>query len=465
MRLTPAISASGAVRGAQATLSVTLNNTGPRPFAVSRSDFALSAQADIFGLRGWDAGAVSVAIRPGHSRAFRLTFSLPSAALRHATLDYLRAGSAGSGMIPLDGSAAFTSPGTAPSTGSPTASISRKPTTPPTINAFDVSQGVGEPWGTAIDRAGDVWFAEPGCDFAPTCAANTPPGQIGEIAASSHAVVFYTLPSIAGNQPIFLTFDNAGNLWFTTPDNSSIGEFNPSTRTFIGQWPVTAGSGPWDLAFANGEIWYTEHLGSAVGDFSVSSHLHRDFQTPSANSNLYGIAINGQQIWFTENNSSVDRVAALDARNNTIAEYPIVLPLSNSTPHMITIGAGGQPWWTEGWSNTIATLKPATAQPGQCGTTSGTCAGIERFTLPPPTACSASPAHTSGIAFQQSGNLVWLDNSLTAQVGSFQESRGAFALSTLSNCGAHPHDGLSLDLAGNAWFDEEFASVIGELIP
>jgi streptogramin lyase len=58
-----------------------------------------------------------------------------------------------------------------------------------------------------------------------------------------------------------------------------------------------------------------------------------------------------------------------------------------------------------------------------------------------------------------------LDNSLTAQVGSFDPSTGSFALNTLSNCNAHPHDGLSLDATGDVWFDEEFANAIGELIP
>ena len=38
-------------------------------------------------------------------------------------------------------------------------------------------------------------------------------------------------------------------------------------------------------------------------------------------------------------------------------------------------------------------------------------------------------------------------------------------MNTLSSCGAHPHDGLALDGAGNVWFDEEFANAIGELIP
>jgi streptogramin lyase len=60
---------------------------------------------------------------------------------------------------------------------------------------------------------------------------------------------------------------------------------------------------------------------------------------------------------------------------------------------------------------------------------------------------------------------VWLDNSLTAQVGSFNPSSNAFALYTLSNCNAHPHDGLALDSARNVWFDEEFGNAIGELVP
>jgi streptogramin lyase len=352
-----------------------------------------------------------------------------------------------------------------PASATPPAVATPQTTTAPlTINTFYVTQGVGEPWGTAIDRSGDVWFAEPGCDFSPTCAAATPPGQIGEIVASTHAVVFYTLPNIPGNQPIFLAFDASGNLWFTTPNNSEIGEFSPLTGKFIGQWAVSAGSGPWDLVFADGSIWYTEHLGSAVGSFSMTTHTHRDYPTPSANSNPYGIAASGRRIWFTENNSSVDRVAMLDTGNrNRISEYPIVVPLSG-TPHMIAIGAGGHPWWTEGWSDTIATLNPAAAKAGQCGSTSGTCKGIQRFTLPPTSACSTA-AHTSGIAFQSSAGLLWLDNALTAQVGSFNPATAAFAMNTLNNCHASPHDGVSLDAAQNVWFDEEWGSAIGELIP
>jgi hypothetical protein len=70
----------------------------------------------------------------------------------------------------------------------------------------------------------------------------------------------------------------------------------------------------------------------------------------------------------------------------------------------------------------------------------------------------------SGIALQPAAGLVWLDNSLTAQVGSFNTSGRTFAMTSLSNCSAHPHDGLDLDAAGNVWFDEQFVNAIGELV-
>jgi streptogramin lyase len=437
-------------------LAVTLHSLGRGPVAVRSTDFAVSAQGDIFSADAvWNGGRGRVNIGPGHSRVVRLTFALPRAAMKQAVLLYRPADAAGaSGSIPLDGSPRAA--GRAASSGA---------AQPNTINTIVATGGVGYPWGIAVDGAGDVWFAEPGCDFAPTCPASAGPGQIGVIKASSHAVVFFPLPNIPGNQPIFLAFDGSGKLWFTTPNNSRIGQFDPSTGRFVGQWPVTAGSGPWDLTVANGQIWYTEHYGSAVGSFDPSTHAYRDYPTPTGNSNPYGIAAGGGRIWFTENNSSVDRIAVLDtAKNNGISEYPIVVPVSG-TPHLIAVGADGHPWWTEGWANTIATLDPAAATAGQCGTAAGTCNGIQRFQPPAPTSCSGYGNHTSGIAIQGSPQLVWFDDPLTAQVGSFNPSSNAFAMNTLSDCTAHPHDGLALDGQGNVWFGEEFANAIGQLIP
>ena len=429
-------------------VAIVVTNRRAHPLTIAPKDFSLVAQGDVFGARAWTKSQPQIVIPARASRRLRLSFGVP-ARLVGASLAY-RTAQGAIQTVPLRGSA---------TTGAPAAGASAAAAS---ILTFWVTQGVGEPWGTAFDAAGNLWFADPGCDFAPTCGSGTPPGEIGEIKAASHALAFYRLPAITGNQPIFLAFDSSGDLWFTTPNNSKIGEFNPGTGHFVGQWSVTPGSGPWDLAISGNALWYTEHLGSALGRFDVIAHTHRDYQTPSANSNPYGLAIAGSTVWFTENNSTVDQVGALNTSTGVISEYRIVLPVSG-TPHMITIGPGGRPWWSEGWSNTIATLNPSAATPGSCGVSSGTCAGIQRYALPVTTACSGS-SHVSGIDYSASSSLIRLDNSLTAQVGSFNPVSGAFAMTTLSNCSAHPHDGTSLDTHGHLWFDEEFGNAIGELI-
>jgi streptogramin lyase len=434
-----ALSAKLAPKPGAAVLDVTMR-ADARRVTVERADLKLAAAGDMFGVRSWSARGSRLTLAARGSRSFGVTFGAPRAALKHAALSYR------SEVVPLHPRGV-------------SAHLADQQTA---INSVPVTGGVGQPWGTAADGSGRIWFAEAGCDFAPTCPATTPPGQIGVLDPGSGAVNLYTLPNIQGNQPIFVAFDGAGNLWFTTPNNSMIGEFDPATGRFIGQWQVTSGSGPWNLTFANDQIWYTEHLVSAVGRFDPVTHTHQDFQTPSANSNPYGIAASGGRIWFTENNSSVDQVALLDTgQGNAITEYPIVHPF-NGTPHQIVVDPSGQPWWTEGWSGTIATLNPAVATPGNCPP-SGTCSGIQQFQLPPSSTCGGG-THASGIAFDVAANRLWIDNSLTAQVGSFTPATRAFDLNTLSSCGVHPHDGISLDAAGNVWFDEEFANALGEVV-
>jgi hypothetical protein len=62
--------------------------------------------------------------------------------------------------------------------------------------------------------------------------------------------------------------------------------------------------------------------------------------------------------------------------------------------------------------------------------------------VPPPSGCTLG-SHTSGIVFDRLRHLVWLDDSLTGQVGSFNPSSATFRLIKLKGCNDHPHDGLA----------------------
>lgn len=328
-----------------------------------------------------------------------------------------------------------------------------------------LSGGVGHPWGLAFDAHGSLWFAEAGCELAPACSPGSPPGELGVFPNGSLIPQYFPLPNIPGNQPAFVTTDDAGEVWFTTPANDKIGEFDPSTATFVGQWPVSPGSGPWDIVFGSGAIWYTENLASAIGRFDKLTHTYTDFPTPSANSRPYGIALGGpgqsDLIWFTENNNSVARIGVLDTSDgNRISEYSVrESPPPALTPHLITVDARGHVWWTEGWTRAIGELDPNLATPGTCGVQLGSCRGVTEHFLPPPPA-SCPQTHVSGIAADGERERIWLDDSLSSEVGYFDTESSSFTLYDTRYCGDHPHDGLTLDRGGHPWWSDEFANII-----
>jgi hypothetical protein len=65
---------------------------------------------------------------------------------------------------------------------------------------------------------------------------------------------------------------------------------------------------------------------------------------------------------------------------------------------------------------------------------------------------------------QGGGSRIWLDDSLSNQVGAYTPATNQFALVNV-RCGVHTHDGLNLDPALHVWWDEEFNNALGELTP
>jgi len=332
----------------------------------------------------------------------------------------------------------------------------------PTANAagiastteFSVPAG-SNPWGTAFNSAGQVWVALPGCDPAPSCAPTTPPGKLGLFDPTTNSwVATVSLPTGYG-QPLFVAVDHNGKVWFTMPVTNTIGMFDPVTAA-VTQWTIpTANGGPWDLAIdANNKIWFTEHYVNKIGEFDpVSQTTLREVSTPATNSDPYGITIDkANNVWFTENNDAVALIAEY-THTGVFQEYKIrngATAGSGLTPHLITVGAGGNIWWSEGFVGGIGTLKVAAAQPG-------TNLGVTEYRYTP--ACASCGTHTSGIAFD-GGGRIWLDDSLQNTFGSFLIGDRTFSF--YNSPGSHPHDGLNVDIQDRIWFDEEFANQLAE---
>lgn len=313
-------------------------------------------------------------------------------------------------------------------------------------------------WGTTTDSQGNVWVALPGCDPNPTCASGTPPGKIDEFnPTTSKWIGKHTLPS-GYAQPLFLAFDQQGRLWFPLPMGNSIGMYNPATKTYQ-QWTVpTANAGPWDLAIdAQGNIWFTEHFVNKIGEFDPATDTFTEIATPATDSNPYGITLDAAgNVWFTENNAAVALIGEYTTQGQLL-EYKVRNSYdSNLTPHLITVDPNGNVWWTEGFVGKIGELNVAQAQPG-------TNDGVTEYTYPD--LCgSCNAMHASGIGVDKVNGLIWFDDSLQGEYGSFPYSGTGKFIMHLLKTNVHPHDGLMLDSQDRIWFDEEFANKLVEVI-
>ena len=306
----------------------------------------------------------------------------------------------------------------------------------------------GDPWGTAFDSSGRVWVALPGCDGG-NCSSSNPPGKIalfdpGEL----NWATVVQLPSGYG-QPLFVTVDHNGKVWFTMPATNTIGMYDPSSAT-VSQWAVpTASAGPWGITVdSKGIIWFAEHYLNQIASFTPSSQIFHEIATPASGSEPYGITVDSSDnIWFTENPDTVALIGEYTSQG-VLQEYKIRNSSTSGTgltPHLITIDANGNIWWSEGWVSAIATLNVAAAQPR-------TNNGVTEYFYTP--SCGTCGSHTSGISFDKQG-LIWLDDSLQNTFGSFPVGGGSFSF---YNTKGHPHDGLNVDLQSRIWYDEEFAN-------
>ncbi|HEX7737745.1 MAG TPA: hypothetical protein VF458_23045 [Ktedonobacteraceae bacterium] len=353
------------------------------------------------------------------------------------------------------------------------ASVHAAPT--PALSIVSTTVPGYSPWGLTQDHAGHIWVAEPECSpndisARPFC-SQTLRGSLIEYASSGFHANAQPLRVAAEppgySSPFFVVADASDNLWFTEPVTNALGELDHLGHW--NQWTVsTPRANPFDLALDRaGHLWFTEPGISAVGEFNPITHRFLSFPTPTAQGMPYGITgpdpISGS-LWFTENNSRVHRIGRFtpgeNGINGRIHEY-LAPATNNNTPHMITFDQRGNIWWSEGWAGKLGRLVIRRA-------VDNTSAGVSEYSVPTPPcpAHSNCGVHISGIAAASNGTI-WFDDSLSARVGSYTPGAG-FAFYTLDDSltsNAHPHDGLIVDRAGNAWVNAVYTNQLFEFAP
>ena len=158
----------------------------------------------------------------------------------------------------------------------------------------------------------------------------------------------YTVPTPGAN-PFDVTVASDGTVWFTEFHANQIGRLDPATGAIA---ETAVSSGPQHIAIASdGKVWFTERFTpEAIGRLDPSNNEVTEFPTPGVGPEDIAAAPDGT-MWFTQ--SIAGNIARITP-DGTISEGRSV---KNSEPFGITIGPGGNPWYTMLEANKFATLQ------------------------------------------------------------------------------------------------------------
>jgi len=106
---------------------------------------------------------------------------------------------------------------------------------------------------------------------------------VGE-AKKTYFVTEYKIPTICA-QPLAITTDPQGNVWFTETNTGGIAKFDITTETFTEyvntSWPDKSRSMMWGLSYLpDDSFWFTDETFSSIWKFSISDESYKSLRYP-----------------------------------------------------------------------------------------------------------------------------------------------------------------------------------------
>jgi streptogramin lyase len=296
----------------------------------------------------------------------------------------------------------------------------------PSIDAQFPTPSGGNPVNITTGPDGNLWFTEPS------------DSKIGQITTSG-AIIEFAAPnsqmSLGG-----IASGPDGNLWFTEPDNHAIGRI--TTSGTVTEFPLDSGQSPEDItAGPDGNIWFTQDAGNGIDHFMsigriTTSGSVTEFNLPTNLGGPFGITAGPDgNLWFVEEQGNqIGRITT----SGTITEFP--LPTTGVLPVDMAVGPDGNLWFTEYNGNQIGRF-----------TTSGS---ITEF--PIPTAASGPNGITQG----PDGNL-WFVEAKANQIGRITVSGAVTEMPVPA--GSTLARGITTGPDSNLWFPEYNTGEIARL--
>lgn len=125
-------------------------------------------------------------------------------------------------------------------------------------------------------------------------------------AKSTTYVKEYKIPTECTN-PLAITTDYEGNVWFAQTNTGNVAKFDPQTEMFTEfenpTWPDGGRSMMWGIDYApDGSIWYTDEIFNSIWKFSPSdgSYDRLGYTDPNTNAMPQKIQVFGSDIIFND---------------------------------------------------------------------------------------------------------------------------------------------------------------------
>ncbi len=289
-------------------------------------------------------------------------------------------------------------------------------------------------------------------------------------AKSNKYITEFKIPT-ACTQPLSITTDPNGNVWFAESNTGRIAKFDPSTRNFTEYtnplWQAHEKTMMWGMGYAtDGNIWYTDAGHNLIWKFSPADKKYASFNYPITQGEKEAfpqmLVTNGKEILVNDFVGKKITFFNLEQVGSTIDYSTIPSPGNYNFTSDMAVDSNGKIWYTV-WiyqhGGNLVRYDPQTANKTQ-------------FSLP------LGILAPNGISVGQDGKI-WITDTASSLFFSFDQQSQQFTKfitpmpveSTYGNVSGLIKTPISrpywnhIDDKGRIWFNEQVANSIGVFDP
>jgi len=268
-----------------------------------------------------------------------------------------------------------------------------------------------------------------------TPADNFPDSQraqfCGEGTARSNTYVEeFSIPTEC-TQPLAVTSDFNGNIWFMQTNTGNIARFDPVSESFAEYenpaWPEGGRSMVWGMDYsADNSVWYSDEAYDSVWRFSIDDERYQRFDFPSEGNSLpQRLLVDGSQIII--NDFTGNKLTMIDASGyaEDIPYVSVPSPVEQSVTAGFARDSDSDIWYTNWLPDRDGVLAKLSYEEYAADLPEAPAGGlvlaeyVDIFRLPP------TANAINGIAVDGS-DTVWLADTATSHFYSFDPATGSF---------------------------------------